>query len=333
MDEAPAKAAFEPAAREALTAFGIAPAALAFANVSENVTFKVTDARDGAAYVLRLHRPWYHSFEELTSEHLWTQALAESGVAVPRPVPTLDGGDYVQVAIEATGERRWAGLSRWIGGEVLFDVMDREPDPAVGEGHFERLGEIMAAMHNQAVAWAPPPAFRRHALDENALMGETPFWGPFWDHAALTPGDRSLLLATRHRIHAALVRLGKDPATYSVIHADLHPGNVLIDGGHLAVIDFDDAGFGWHHYDLAVALVHQQAHAHFAGFRDACVRGYRQVRALPDAALDLLPMFMLIRGMVQIGWLHQRPELGTPESFAANKDRICAEAEAFEAAC
>jgi len=333
MDEAAAKAAFEPAAREALKAFGVEPAALAFANVSENVTFRVTDARDGAVYVLRLHRPWYHSFEELTSEHLWTHALTEAGVVVPRPVPTLSGGDYVRVAIESTGERRWAGLSRWIGGEVLFDVMGRETDPAVGERHFERLGEIVAAMHNQATAWTPPPAFKRHSLDADGLMGEAPFWGPFWDHAGLTAGDRSVLMAARERIHAALLRHGQDAATYSVIHADLHPGNVLIDGDHLAVIDFDDTGFGWHQYDLAVALVHQRTHAHFAGFRDACVRGYRRVRGISDEALKLLPMFMLIRGMVQIGWLHQRPELGTPASFAENKDRICAQAEAFEPPC
>ena len=33
----------------------------------------------------------------------------------------------------------------------------------------------------------------------------------------------------------------------------------------LAVIDFDDAGFGWHLYDLAVALIGYQDHPDFAG--------------------------------------------------------------------
>jgi Ser/Thr protein kinase RdoA (MazF antagonist) len=338
MDEAAARAVYEPAALRALEAFGIEPAALTFANISENVTFKVTetgdtDAEDGAAYVLRLHRPWYHSLEELTSERLWTHALSAAGVATPQPVPTPGGEDYARVAVEGAGERRWAGISRWIGGEILFDVLERETEAAAGERHFESLGATMAAMHNQASAWTPPPGFRRHALDADGLMGETPFWGPFWDHAALTPGERSLLLTARETIHAALLRLGQGAAIYSVIHADLHPGNVLIDGDHLAVIDFDDAGFGWHAYDLAVALVHQRTHANFAGFRDACVRGYRKVRAISDGTLGQLPMFMLIRDMVRIGWLHQRPELRALPSFAANKDSVCERARHFEPPC
>ena len=75
------------------------------------------------------------------------------------------------------------------------------------------------------------------------------------------------------------------------------------------MIDFDDSGFGWHHYDLAVALIAYQDHPDFAVFRDACIAGYRSVRAMADADLALLPMFLLIRDMAQIGWFHQRPEL------------------------
>ena len=53
MNDAAAEA-FTPAAREALAAFGVEPAALRFVHVSENVTFRVTDARDGSPLVLRL---------------------------------------------------------------------------------------------------------------------------------------------------------------------------------------------------------------------------------------------------------------------------------------
>ena len=51
--------AYAPAARRALAAFGFALAELRFVHLSENVTFKVTDARDGSPLVLRLHRPWF----------------------------------------------------------------------------------------------------------------------------------------------------------------------------------------------------------------------------------------------------------------------------------
>jgi Ser/Thr protein kinase RdoA (MazF antagonist) len=121
--------------------------------------------------------------------------------------------------------------------------------------------------------------------------------------------------------------------TFSLIHADLHPGNVLIDGDHLAVIDFDDAAFGWHLYDLAVALVFYQDHAHFAVFRDACLRGYGRVRSLPDDVVRLLPMFLLIRRLVQIGWINARPELAEWSEMTARKGKLVSRVEAFEPPC
>jgi Ser/Thr protein kinase RdoA (MazF antagonist) len=332
MDDAEAAETFLPAARAALEAFPIAPVRLAFVNVSENVTFRVTDEA-GEDFVLRLHRPWYHTIERLKGERVWTRALTAAGVSVPEGVTARDGDDYVRVAVEPLGEQRWAGLARWIEGRVLFGIVETETDPAAIEGHFERLGGIMAALHNQASGWPPPASFERHALDADGLMGEAPFWGPFWDHPIFTPTERALMLATRDKIHAALSRYGRDPATFSLIHADLHPGNVLIDGDRLAVIDFDDSAFGWHLYDLAVALVFYQTHAHFAGFRDACLRGYAAVRPLPDDVRRLLPMFLLIRRLVQIGWLHARPELPERSDLDKRKAPLLAMVEAFEPLC
>jgi Ser/Thr protein kinase RdoA (MazF antagonist) len=319
------------AAHEALKAFGIPPAALQLAHVSENITFRVTDARDGDAYVLRLHRPGYHDLDGLTSERIWTRALAEAGVAVPRPVVTKQGADYVQVDLPGAGGRRWAGLTQWIEGEVLSAALTRENDPAVRARQFERLGGLMAAMHDQASAWTPPTNFHRHALDADGLMGDTPFWGPFWDHAILTPAQRTLLMATRDKIWAALARLDKGAGTFSVIHADLHAGNLVLDRDRLAVIDFDDAAFGWHAYDLAVALVGYRTDADFEGLREACLRGYGQVRPLTDGILELLPMFMLTRELAQLGWLHQRPEVSVRQSLPAIVESLCARAEGFQA--
>jgi Ser/Thr protein kinase RdoA (MazF antagonist) len=330
MDSNDAERIFTPAALEALEAFPIVRGELRLVSLSENVTFRVTDRRDGAAYVLRLHRPGYHSLDELNSERMWIRALADAGVAVPTPVSARDGREYVPVCIAGTGECRHAGMTRWTDGRLLSDVLQDVSDARTVEGYFEQLGAIAASIHNQSSGWQAPETFRRHALDRDGLMGDAPFWGPFWDHALLSAAERRLLLDTRDRIRGVLERCGRHPSTYSLIHADMHPGNILVDGDRLTVIDFDDAAFGWHQYETAVALIHHEATAQFAAAESAFLKGYRALRDISREALALVPMFLLIRGMVQIGWYHQRPEHKPTAAFFEMKDRVCAQCAAFE---
>ena len=155
-------------------------------------------------------------------------------------------------------------------------------------------------------------------------MGEAPFWGPFWHHQALTADERRLFQHAREVLYAALRRLGQSPANFSLIHADLHPGNVLVDGRQLTVIDFDDCGFGWHLYDIAVALKAHQTAPRFPQIQAAFLAGYRRHRDLTEQAEALIPMFLLIRALAEIGWLHQRPEIAGPENFNIWKADICA---------
>mgnify|MGYP001489250332 CR=1 FL=1 len=333
MSEAFDAAHYEDAARQALKAFPVDAADMRFVHVSENVTFRVDEHGTGRCFVLRLHRPDYHTQAVLESEHLWTRALDAAGLLVPRPVAARNGQDYVRVPVAATGEKRWAGLADWVPGEVLHDLLQANADPVARAGYYGELGGILAAAHAQASAWPIPAGFVRHHLDEDGLMGERPFWGPFWEHAVLTPGERDLLLTTRDRIRQTLVRYGKPNRTYSVIHADLQPRNVVVSDGRMAMIDFDDCAFGWHQYDLAVALFSVEGDADAGRLRDALVAGYRAVRDLDDADLALLPMFILIRGMAVIGWMHERPELGISPRLAGIRERVCAAAEAFVPPC
>ena len=78
-----------------------------------------------------------------------------------------------------------------------------------------------------------------------------------------------------------------------------------------------------------MALIAYQDHPDFVMFRDACIAGYRSVRTISDADLALLPMFLLIRDMAQMGWFHQRPELPRAAVLPLLKERICSKAADF----
>ncbi len=329
MDNEAVDRIFAPAARAALASFPIDATDPALVSLSENVTFKVADRRDGGSWVLRLHRPGYHTLEELDSERAWIRALAAASIEVPKPLAARDGREYVPVTIAATGERRFAGMARWTEGRLLSEVLAETSDDRVVEDYFAQLGAITAAMHNQASVWRPPPHFARHHLDADGLMGDAPHWGPFWEHRSLSAAERDLLLDARARMRLWLARLARDPSGYSLIHADMHPGNILVDGDRLTVIDFDDAGFGWHLYDIAVVLTYWQSKPNAAAIERAFLRGYRAVRSLPGTAETMIPMFRLIRWMASIGWFHQRPELKRPAVFEQRKSWVLEQCAAF----
>ena len=117
-------------------------------------------------------------------------------------------------------------------------------------------------------------------------------------------------------------RYGKYPSRYSVIHADLHPGNVPVNGNTLSTIDFVATAWGWHIYDLAAALNQCQEFPDFGAYYAACVAGYRKVEPICEKDLAMLPLFLLARGVAEIGWIADRPENAKPAERAAMKDFV-----------
>lgn len=281
---------------------------------SENVVFRL-QCRDGGLFVLRLHRPGYHSYDELVSEQTWTAALAASGIDVPVVRPTREGLPYGNVQI--LGQQRWVGVLEWVEGQTMEFLIEASTDALEIAERFGQLGEILARMHNQAVDWQPPQRFVRHAVDADGLMGQRPFWGPFWRATMLSETQREKYAALRERIYALLRELQTSRKTYSLIHADLHPDNVVVSDKRLHVIDFDDAGFGWHVYDLAVALKNYEAHADFGSYQRALVSGYRRLRSLDDETVALIPLFLVIRALACIGWIDTRPDLEYFSEYAS----------------
>ena len=124
----------------------------------------------------------------------------------------------------------------------------------------------------------------RRAWDADGLMGRDPLWGRFWELPQIDRSTQDLLVRVRDGLHSALREYGTDRRIFSLIHADLHADNVLVSGERMHVIDFDDAGFGWHMYELAVALFGAQR-PDLPTLVDAVAGGYREVRPLSDGSV------------------------------------------------
>ena len=311
-----------PAATRALEHFPIEADAVEPVAHSENVTFRVTAHDADADYTLRLHRPGYNSLKELDSERTWATALDAAGIPVPRSLPSRRGRHFEPIDIPETGETRYAGMTTWLPGTPLSGQLEANPDTAFRQRLFRTIGAIAARIHNQSSRWQAPPGFTRPRLDSDGLLGEQPRWGRFWEHADLTEADRELLLAARRSAADTLGDYGEHPDTFSLIHADLHPENLVYDGDALALIDFDDSAYGWHMYDLASALIEYRSAPDYGLLEAALLEGYQEHRPLETRDIEMLPVFLMIRGMALIGWFHQRPEHAGSSFFTAVKDRV-----------
>jgi Ser/Thr protein kinase RdoA (MazF antagonist) len=317
----------------ALRDWDLEVANLAPIKVRENAVFRI-DLADGGRAVLRVHRSGYHSDAELNSEFIWMRALETAGIPVPRVIRSRHGRDFEVVAMPAIGGARQIDVFEWIDGRQLGSVESgiSGESAAIAE-QYQMIGAVAARMHNHAVDWQCPAGFRRHAWDAAGLVGEQPFWGRFWELAALTPGQRKLLVRARAKIAGELAAYGTTPDRYGLIHADLVPENLLVDGNRVQVIDFDDAGFGWHLFELATSLYFITGDGIYPTARESLIRGYRTERKMPDEALEWLPLFLAVRGTTYLGWVHTRQGSDTARELTPFlAERACALVEEYFAA-
>jgi len=322
LDKNLARSLFASAGQQALEHFPLEADRIELVAYSENVTFRVWDRNSDASYVLRLHRPGYNSLEELESERAWVMALSNAGLSVPEPLLTHQGKHFDLIEIHGTGEHRHVGVTTWLEGSILSEYLEGCPDRTERYRMFHRMGEILATIHNQSTQWDIPPGFRRRRLDVEGLLGEEPHWGRFWEHEDLSETEQQILVQARFDAHARLTEYGEIPKNFSLIHSDLHPENLVHNEGDLALIDFDDTAFGWHMYDVAAVLIELHADPDFELLCTAVLEGYRAHRKLASRDVQMLPDFLLIRGMAIIGWFHQRPEHAGSSYFEEIKNWV-----------
>lgn len=271
----------------------------------ENSVFRVETT--AGPHALRLHRLGYHGDAALNSELIWMAMLADKGMKVPTPVRAKSGAFLAGV-----GQRK-ASLLSWLSGAPLGKT--GEPLALTGDQRtetFRQIGAEMARMHVLTDQWQIPSGFVRPRWDVDGLVGDTPFWGKFWEFSLCSAEDRHLLVALREKCRDWLMTFQRQGGDFGLIHADLVRENILIDRGQAQFIDFDDCGFGFRLFDIATALIKNIHEPDYEALREALFAGYISVRPLPLFEVDALALFLTLRSLSYLGWAgSRRDEPGT----------------------
>lgn len=300
-------------AERSLAAWGETDARVDLIKYRENAVFRVISKERGKS-VLRVHRPHYREDEQIRSELAWMRALADTGVPTPAVMPTASGDVLTVVASDELGQTRQCDRIAWVEGEPLGSLehgVDLEEDAL--RRTYEVVGGLAARLNEHASSWTRPPTFVRPSWDADALIGENPTFGRFWDLDVLTDEQRAILFRARDRVRESLAELGPPS---QLIHGDLIPDNVLSDSRHLRIIDFDDCGWSWCGFELATSLFPLLVSGGFEAGLASYLNGYRRRRAFPDHELAVLPELLVARALSYLGWPAGRPEIHSQRELA-----------------
>ena len=117
---------------------------------------------------------------------------------------------------------------------------------------------------------------------------------------ALTPAEAGVLAEARVWLSG---QLSDHRGGIGLIHADVLRENVLVDGGSVSLIDFDDSGLGFRPYDLGTALLSNLYEPGYEGIRDALISGYAETRPVSS---EIVEIFTLARTCASVGWTAPR---------------------------
>lgn len=299
-------------------------AACKLVNVSENWTYRIDDPDTGRSAALRVHRPNYHSREEIESELMWVDALRrENVVNAPVPVAARDGVRVRTVEVGGGHSARHVSLFEWLPGSAPSAEGDLIPN-------FGLLGGLAAKMHLHGIGWKRPASFRRFTYDDETVL-EKALWGRWQDAPGIGAPERDVLGRTDAEIRRKLAEYGRGSDRFGLCHNDLRLANLLIDGDRLFVIDFDDCGFSWFLNDFATAVSFMEHDPRVAGWMAAWLDGYARHRPLSQADRDMVPTLTMLRRMLLVGWVgfHYEHAAEARELGAAYTTGACRIAEEY----
>ena len=276
-------------------------------NISENATFIAQSSTADDKIIMRVHRPDYHTRQEVESELFWIDSLRNEGiVSTARPLDLRSGG-RIAVLNHQDEERLVVGFDFLPGNEPAV-VDDLKND-------FFTLGSITAKLHNHSKSWPIPIGFKRKVWDFESMLGNQPLWGDWRDAMGLEPEGRQILEQTSSILRQQLSQYGKARNRFGLIHADLRLANLLIDDDTLNIIDFDDCGYCWFMYDFAAAISFMEEDKQIPALQQSWVAGYRTITQLSEEDEAAMPMFIILRRILLTAWLASHSETETAQEL------------------
>lgn len=253
-------------------------------NSYENRVYRVGIEND-RPIVVKFYRPSRWSDDEILEEHGFAAELAAAELPVVAPL-AIEG-----TTLHHAGPFRLA-VYPCHGGRAP-DLDDLELSEQLGRlvARIHLVGETSRFRHRPAIDVDSYGTSSRDFLLENDFI-------PHELHAAY----ESVVDLVLDQVDACMDRAGDFITTR--IHADFHPGNVLVDAERLHIVDLDDARTGPAAQDLWMFLSGDKEEQ--APQLDAILSGYTEFRPFDARELHLVEALRSLRILHYAAWIARR---------------------------
>ena len=243
-----------------------------YIRASANFVF-VFKSDTGHGRVLRFNHESERDPTAIAAELAAVDQVAAAGTHVARPVKSA-AGNWVETVATDHGTFHAAAFERIFGEQTDLDA-------GLTDAQWRHWGRALAQVHNTlAATTAARPSWQDHADQAKAALHDDP---------ALS----QVLQQITRDLHA----LPHTTENFGLIHFDFELDNIVWRDGAPVAIDFDDCAHYWYAADIAYALRDlfdddatnvDLDHPRLRLF----VAGYRAARAMSDADLANLPLFL-----------------------------------------
>lgn len=258
-------------AKEAISLYPITNPEIEYIRHNENMTFKVIDVIDNKSYILRIHKPAtegflgiQHSYEGLKSEVELLNAInVNKELKVQKPIQN-SLGDYVSEYNSASLGKCYVTLLEWIDGDMLTLKEEGLEDIAFS------IGEKLGVLHKLFSEFKPKEGFKRpkYNIERIDTTIEELKYGV--DINLFTKENYDIIREVLFVVKERLIVLETQGDAWGIIHADVLPGNIVINNGQASFIDFCLSGFGYYLFDLgSAATIFEEKN-----LREAVLQGY-----------------------------------------------------------
>jgi Ser/Thr protein kinase RdoA (MazF antagonist) len=269
-----------------------------FINHGENTTYRLTDSNK-VHYLLRIHRVNYHTKNAIQEELKWLQDIDKDlNLTVPLAIKNTKSK---QISIQ---DGRYVTVMKWIEGRsVKKDVTHQ---------HIILVAELMVQLHKTKAT-----AKERIYWDTKGLLGSSSRMGNSDKISGLSTIEQTFLASTTKLISRRLSHYETNNKNkMGMIHADLHFGNFFLKSSRMFPIDFDDCGFGFYMYDIAVfftslfekvqmKLITKKEYTQLI---NSFIEKYNESIPLSDDDLNAIDDLIIARRLLIIQWLNSRDD-------------------------